>query len=172
MRNLIFQITDLNLLFVKAKFKSIFPNVNILCMLTIIIISGGCEDNFDDSEYTEIEFFKFSDFGCDSDSQWSLNRDYRDELNIITSQTEFDKIVDPECSPQIDFTKYVVLAGMRGFSTEAYFYDEKVEENNSTIVYTVTFSVTEATRPSVVFYYVIINKPAGKKKIKFVEGTK
>ena len=155
-----------------AKFKSIFPNASILCMLAIIIISGGCEDNFDDSEYTEIEFFKFSDFGCDNDNQWSLNHDYRDELNIINSQTEFDKIIDIECSPQIDFSKYVVLAGMRGFSTYAFFHDEKVEENNSTIVYTVSFAVTDATSLSAVSYYVIIDKPTGKKKIKFVESTK
>jgi hypothetical protein len=67
-----------------------------------------------------------------------------------------------KCTVQIDFSNYTLLIGSKTFSTGASLYDEKVEENNSEIVYTVTFLEGYTQSTSVVNYYVIIENSSGK----------
>lgn len=151
----------------KLKLLTIFL---LLLPLSVILLGAGCEKE-NDGEYTEIEDFKFSDFGCKNDNSWKLNAGYEDENYIITSQQKFDKIVNMECSPKIDFSIYTVLAGSKSFTTGASVYDEKVEENNSEIVYSVTFLTDDSAVALRVSYYVIIKKPSAK-NIRIVEVVK
>ena len=154
----------------KAKFLRLVTIFLLLLPLCVVLLGAGCDDD-NDGEYTEIEFFKFSDFGCENDNSWSLNDGYEDENYIVTSQQEFDKIVNMECSPQIDFLSYTILAGSKQFSNGVSIYEEKVEENNSEIVYTVTFLTDDSTVALKVSYYVIIKKTSAK-NIRIVEVVK
>ena len=137
--------------------------------LCFLLLGAGCND--DDGEYTEIEFFKFSDFGCENDNQWSLNTGYYDDNYIITSQEEFEEVVNMKCSVDINFSKYTLLIGSKTFATGASLYDEKVEENNSEIVYTVTFLPDDSQVALGVTYYVIIENPS-EKDIRIEEAFK
>ncbi len=146
-------------------------SILLLLPFCIVLLGTGCEKDEDNSEYTEIEFFKFSDFGCENDNQWSLNSGYYNDNYIITSQEEFEEIVNMKCSAQIDFSNYTLLVGSRVYGVGSSLYNEKVEENNSKIVYTVTIQIEGTQSTSLTKYYVIIENSSGK-DIKIEKVTK
>jgi hypothetical protein len=58
----------------------------------------------------------------------------------------------------------VVLLGQRGFPTGVSLYDEKLEENNAEIVYTVTFMTQLTLVAQPIQYYAIIELPTDNRK--------
>lgn len=143
-----------------------------LIFLLFFVMGAGCEKNNEDGEYAEIEFFKFSDFGCESDYSWNLKTDYIGGNHIITSQQEFEECIAIECDPKINFSSYYVLVGSKQFSSGVSIYNEKVEENNSEVVYTITFLLDDSEVAQKIMYYVIIKKPSQDKNIRIVEVIK
>jgi len=144
----------------KTKKLKLLTTLLLLLPLCVVLLGAGCDD--DDGEYTEIELYKFSDFGCENDNQWSLNTGYYNDNYIITSQEEFEEIVNLKCTVDIDFSNYTLLIGSKTFGSGASLYDEKVEENNSEIVYTVTFREDDSQATSLVNYHVVIENSSGK----------
>ncbi len=147
-------------------------SILLLLPFCIVLLGTGCEKDEDNSEYTEIGFFKFSDFGCENNNQWNMDNEYKDKNYVIKSQNEFEEIVNIECLTQIDFSTYIVLIGNKGFTTGAFVDNEEIKVNNSKIVYTVTLSKNDATVPSRVYYHAIIEKPDTKKEIEVVTIVK
>jgi hypothetical protein len=145
----------------------------LLLLLCVVLLGAGCEKNDENGEFIEKEFFKFSDFGCEN-KPWRLKSGYENNHYIITSQQEFEKHLESDCIPQIDFTNHTVLIGNKIFSTGIDHYDEKVEENNSEIVYTITFLTNIATVAQGVTYHVVIGNPTDRKNknIRIVEDVK
>lgn len=84
------------------------------------------------------------------------------QFYIITSQGEFEEIVNMKCAVQIDFSNYTLLIGSKTFTTGASVYDEKVVANNYEIVYTVTFWPDDSFVVLEVPYHVIIDDLSGK----------
>lgn len=143
-----------------------------ILFLLLSLTGAGCEDddNDDNGKLIEREFYKFSDFGCENIS-WHLKSEYEQNHYVISSLQELEGYIESDCTPQIDFSKYIVIIGSKSFTTGVSVYDEKVEENNSEIVYTVTFLTNEATVAQRVNYHVVVEKPTGleNKKIRVVE---
>ena len=116
----------------------------------------------------EIQGLKFTDFGCSS-AVWYIKPEYSDKHYVINSQQELEKYISINCIPQIDFSKYILLMGVKGFTTGVSQYNEKIEENNIEIVYTITFLTNEATVAQGIAYHSIIEKPSKPKSIRFEE---
>jgi hypothetical protein len=142
-------------------------------LLLFSLMGAGCEKEEEAGEFIEQEFFKFSDFGCENEP-WHLKSGYANNYYIITSQQELEKYTESDCIPQIDFANYTVLIGNKMFSTGIDHYDEKVEENNAEIVYTVTFYTNIAAVAQGVTYHVVIENPTGRKNknVRIVEDVK
>lgn len=135
--------------------------VKIGFLLIMLLLFGlGCNKDIQDGKYSEIDFQKFSDFGCPNNTPWHLNPSYKGEIYLLKSKQEFEKCVTIDCNPNIDFSNYNVLVGRKPFTTGASIYDEKVETNGSELVYTITILRDETTVPLGVKYYVIIKKPS------------
>jgi hypothetical protein len=143
-----------------------------LVILFIFIMGAGCEKNIQEGEYSEIEFLKFSDFGCQSDNSWYLNTGCGGGNYIITSLQDFEKCVTIECNPEVNFSSFFVLVGSKQFSSGVSIYNEKVEENNLEVVYTITFLPDDSDIAQKIKYYVIIKKPSQNKNIRIVEVIK
>lgn len=138
----------------------------------LLMIGSSCERNKKEGLYEEIEFLKFSDFGCGNDYSWYLNTQYGDGNFVITSIKDFEKYVTIDCNPQIDFSNYTLLIGVKQFNSGASLYEEKVEENNSELVYTIIFLKDISTVVVGINYHVLIKKPSKDKNIRIVEIVK
>ncbi|MDE5423110.1 hypothetical protein L3073_12900 [Ancylomarina sp. DW003] len=150
----------------------IFRFIHLLILIYLSVSLGvGCDKSKGDSEFVKKDFLKFSDFGC-KDVLWNLKPEYSGSHYIISNQSELEEYITSECIPQIDFTKYIVLIGNKHFTTGTSLYDEKVEESNSEIVYTVTFLTNEAAVVIGVNYHVVIERSSINKNIKIIETTK
>ena len=165
-----------NKTFVKSQKQEIMKTTILkisFIFLLFGLIGAGCEKNDEIEKFTEKEFFKFSDFGC-ANEPWHLMPEYVNNHYVITSQQELEKYIESDCIPQIDFANYTVIIGNKMFSTGIDHYDEKVEENNVEIVYTVTFLTNIAAVAQGVTYHVIIENPTGRKNknILIVEDVK
>jgi len=150
--------------------KSTFLRISIFILLVAL---AGCKKDDKNGGFVEKEFLKFSDFGCDN-GLWRLKPNYAGHYYIISTMPELQEHVMSDCVPSIDFTKYVVLIGIKSFTTGASLYDEKVEERETEIVYTVTFKTNNATVLGSVSYHVVIEKPkdSDPKNIRIVEQIK
>lgn len=133
------------------------------------LLGTGCEKE-EDEELTEIELLKFSDFGCENYT-WNFKPGYSNNYYIINSQQELINYINSDCMPQIDFNEYVVIIGSKSFTTGVSLFDEKVEENNKKIVYTITF-LTDLTMVASGAKYHAVIKTSDKKEIKVVEIVK
>ena len=149
--------------------KSIFPRISVFILL-VTLAWVGCKK---DDKFVEKEFLKFSDFECDN-GLWRLKPNYVGHNYIISTLPELQEHVLSDCIPTIDFTKYVVLIGIKSFTTGASLYGEKVEESETEIVYTVTFDAYMTTVVMGVPYHVVIEKPkdSDHKNIRIVELIK
>jgi len=147
--------------------KSTILKISVFVLLVALV---GCKK---EDKFVEKEFLKFSDFGCDN-GLWRLKPNYVGHNYIISTLPELQEHVLSDCIPTIDFTKYVVLIGIKSFTTGASFYGEKVEESETEIVYTVTFDAYETTVVVGVPYHVVIEKPkdSDHKNIRIVELIK
>jgi hypothetical protein len=144
--------------------------------LVLFMMGTGCEKEKekDPGEFTEKQILKFSDFGCSNIFlKPAYIRNYHNHY-VVTSQKSLEKYTytTSDCIPQIDFSKYIVIIGSRGFSTGVSLYNEKAEENNVEIVYTVTFLTNDATVALGIQYHAVIEKPSGQKNIRVVEIVK
>lgn len=136
----------------------------------MLILGNGCIKKNENGNYSELDYFKFSDFGCQNDNQWSLSTN---GVNyIISSQEGFDEHLIVECNPIIDFESYTLLVGNKQFSTGVSIYSEKVKENNSEVIYEVTFLTDDTYVAQVINYHVIINKPLNGKTIRITAIVK
>lgn len=151
--------------------KKIISRMGLIILL-LMMVRAGCEKIYENEEYSDVEYFKFSDFGCESGNSWYLKTDYVGKNYIITSQQKFEECIAIECNPQIDFSSYVLLIGVKQFNSGASLSDEKVQENNSEIVYTVTFKEDISTVALGIPYHAIIRKPLNGKSIRIVEIVK
>jgi hypothetical protein len=144
-------------------------NILKISVFVLLVALVGCKK---DDKFVEKEFLKFSDFGCDNGLY--LKPNYVGHYYIISTMPELQEHVMSDCIPTIDFTKYVVLIGIKSFTTGASLYSEKVEESETEIVYTVTFDAFETTVPMGVPYHVVIekSKDSGHKNIRIVELIK
>ena len=135
----------------------------ILFLFGIVTLTAfGCED---DGEFEQIEFKKITDFDC-NDCSISLKSEYfNNDYYIIRSEESFLKYVDGVNIPVIDFNKYILIIGHKILSTDASVINEKVEENNIEILYTVSIRKNDATIPTAVIYYVFIEKANSGKDI-------
>lgn len=148
-----------------------FKTSCILCFFSLAVC--GCEKSDENQEFSEKKFFKFSDFGCEN-IPWHLKQGFANNHYVITSQQELEKYIEIDCSPQIDFTKYIVILGSKSFTTGATIYNESIEESSSKIIYTVTFLTDISTVAIGLSYHVVIKKTPeeGDKNIKFIENIK
>lgn len=144
-------------------------------ILLFALIGAGCEkEKVKDEEPGESspkEFFKFSDFGC-GNLIWNFKVGYSNNYYVINSQQELSSYMNSDCIPQIDFNIYFVVIGDKRFSTGVSLFEEKVEENNKEIVYTVTFLTHLTTVAQSVKYHAVIKKTYDKKEIKVIEFVK
>jgi len=136
-----------------------------LSLLILFLIGLGCTKIAENKEFREIDFLKFSDFGCPSNTPWHLNPTFNGELYFITSRQEFEECISIDYNPNIDFSNYSLLVGRKHFTSGAALLDEKVETNDSKLLYTVTFLIDETTVAIGVRYYAIIPKPPKSMKI-------
>jgi|GEM_PF-2996329 len=142
-------------------------------ILLLSLMGAGCDDNDNrnsDDELIEKEFYKFSDFGCES-IFWYMKSEYEQNHYVISSQQELEGYIESGCIPQIDFSKYIVIIGNKRFTTGVSSYDEKVEENNSEIIYTITFLTNITAVAQGVNYHTVIEKPKNweNKNVRVVE---
>ena len=137
------------------------------------MLGVGCEKKEKNEEFTEKEFFKFSDFGCE-DIPWYIKPGYANNHYVITTQQELEKHIEINCIPQIDFDKYFVVIGSKSFTTGVSIVDEKVEENNIEVIYTITFLTNNAAVALGLSYHIVIKKTVNKsdKNIEILEIIK
>jgi hypothetical protein len=140
-----------------------------VALLLLIFTVNGCKKEKGPGEFTEKQFFRFSDFGCMS---VSYEPEYKNNQYLVTSQADLETILTNDCTPQIDFNKYFVLIGHKGFTTGASIDEEKVEENSEEIVYTITFVTNATTAAQDIYYHVVIELPAVQKTIRIVEAVR
>ena len=140
-------------------------------LLLFSLIGAGCEKEEEIGAFSEKEFLKFSDFGCEN-SAWNFKPGYYNNYYTINSTQELSNYINSDCIPQIDFNEYFVIIGSKSFTTGVSLFDEKVEENNIEIVYTITFLTDDTFVASGAKYHAVIKKPSGKKEIKVVEIVK
>lgn len=139
-------------------------------ILILFAISGCQEDEKpeESGEFIEIDFLKFSDFGCEN-SQLNLKSEFTENHYVITSNSELEYYLRMDCIPQIDFSEYFLIIGVKRFTTGASILDEKAEENNTEIVYTVTFQTDATFFPTPLKYHAIINSSSSLKNIRIEE---
>ncbi len=144
-----------------------------IVFLLLLVTGAGCrkEKEEDPEEFEEKQILKFSDFGC-SNQHWYIKPGYVNNHYIINSQQELEKRVTTDCTPQIDFSKFIVLIGSRASTSGILLYNEKLEENNAEIVYTVTFLTQISAVAHGIQYHAVINKPVVNKKFRIVEIVK
>jgi hypothetical protein len=133
--------------------------------LFLFITGAGCEREEDPGEFTEKQILKFSDFGC-SDVLWHFKPGYSNTHYIVNSQQELEKYITGDCIPQIDFSKYILIIGHRINTTGIARVDEKLEENNSEVVYTISILKNIAQVAQGISYHAIIEKPSAQKNIR------
>jgi len=134
------------------------------------LMGAGCqkdEEILEELEFVPIVIQKFADFGCEHQS-WKIKAGYANDYYIINSAEDLNKYIEYECKPDIDFSKYIVILGNKGFSTGTSLVSEKVEENNVELVYTLTFSKGFSMDAPSVKYHIVIPIPYNK-DIKLVE---
>jgi hypothetical protein len=135
-------------------------------LLLLFVYGSGCKKDEDPGLLVEKQILKFTDFEC-SNVSWQFKPGYSGvapNYYIASSQQELEKYITINCIPQIDFSRYVVLLGQRGFPTGVSLYDEKLEENNAEIVYTVTFMTQLTLVAQPIQYYAIIELPTDNRK--------
>ena len=154
----------------KTKKLKLLARFLLLLPLCVALFGSGCEKE-EDEELTEIELLKFSDFGCENYS-WNFKPGYYDNYFVISSQQELSNYINSDCTPQIDFNEYVVIIGSKSFTTGVSLFEEKVEENNKKIVYTITFLTDFTMVASSAKYHAVIKKTSDKKEIKVIEIVK
>ncbi|SHI82159.1 hypothetical protein SAMN05444280_106116 [Tangfeifania diversioriginum] len=154
----------------KTKKIELLASFLLLLPICAALLMSGCEKE-EDEELTEIELLKFSDFGCENYT-WNFKPGYSNNYYIINSQQKLSVYINSDCMPQIDFNEYVVIIGSKSFTTGVSLFEEKVEENNKKIVYTITFLTDLTTVASGAKYHTVIKKPSNKKEIKVVEIVK
>lgn len=152
--------------------KTTVLKISIIFLL-LSLMGAGCEKDEEIEKFTEKEFFKFSDFGCENEP-WHLKSEYVNNHYIITSQQEFEKYIESDCTPQIDFTKYLVIVGSKSFTTGASIYKENVEENATKLVLTITFLKNISTVAIGLSYHVVIKRKLGEndKSVEVIEIVK
>ncbi|MGQ7868297.1 hypothetical protein [Sunxiuqinia sp. sy24] len=154
--------------------KTISLKIGTFLML-FALMGAGCEkeNTIENEDLMPVEVFKFSDFGCEN-IPWHLKQGYANNHYVITSQQELEKYVEIDCSPQIDFTKYIVILGSKSFTTGATIYSESVEESSSKTKYTITFLTDISTVAIGLSYHVVIKKTLGEdvKNIEVIEYVK
>ena len=151
--------------------KTIVFKIGLL-MLFILMVRTGCEKTNENGEYADVEYFKFSDFGCETGDSWYLRPGYVVKNYIIRSQQEFEECIAIECNPQIVFSNFVLLIGVKLFNSGALLFNEMVQENNSEVIYTITFLKDESTVALGIPYHSIVRKPLNGKSIRIVEIVK
>jgi hypothetical protein len=132
------------------------------CLFFLMVLSGTSCKKEDPGLLVEKQILKFTDFEC-SNVSWQFKPGFSGvapNYYIASSQQELEKYITINCIPQIDFSRYVVLLGQRGFATGVSLYDEKLEENNTEIVYTVTFMTQLTLVAQPIQYYAIIELPS------------
>lgn len=141
----------------------------ILLLFCIIVLAAfSCEEkeNVDAGEFELVEIKKITDFGCE-DCNIKLKAEYtNNSYYVIKSQSDLTKYVTGENIPVIDFEKYLLIMGIKQFSSGVLLYEEEVKENNIQIVYTLIFRKQETTDAPLINYYVIIEKPIIDKEVK------
>ena len=135
----------------------------ILC-ISVFFLVLGCEENIDKGESQLLQIKKITDFGTEQ-SRISLKPEYiNGNYYVIESESEFTKYVTGENLPSIDFDNYFLIIGVRQFTSGASIVEEKAEENNVEIIYTVTFQTDATTVALGLLYHAFISKPAIKKE--------
>ena len=120
-------------------------------------VGAGCEKEDKTGEFSSKELFKFSDFGCEN-LIWNFKAGYSNNYYVINSQQELNIYISSDCNPQIDFNKYFVIIGSKSFTTGVSLLDEKVEENNKEIVFTISFLTHLTTVAQGIKYHAVIKK--------------
>jgi hypothetical protein len=143
----------------------------LLLPLCVVLLGAGCEKDEEIGIFSEKEFLKFSDFGCEN-SVWNFKAGYSNNYYTINSQQELSNYININCIPQINFNEYFVIIGSKSFTTGVSLFDEKVEENNKEIVYTITFLTDDTFVASGAKYHAVIKRPSEKKEIRVVEIVK
>ncbi len=135
-----------------------------------VLMGAGCEKEDLEAEAALLmptEFYKFSDFDGD-DSSWHLKGGYANSFYIVNSEEELKKYIVSDCMPEIDFSEYIVILGIKSFASGASLLNETVEENDAELIYTVDFSTDFTMVALGVKYHVVVPMPYNK-DIKVVE---
>ena len=151
--------------------KQIILKLGIFLVLLSLVGTACNNDDIEPTELEEQEFWKFSDFGCENHT-WNLKPEYVNNHYVIETQDELEKYIQGDCLPTIDFNKYFVMVGVKGFATGASLLEEKVDKNNVEIIYTLIFQIELTQATSAVKYHVVLKKPSSKKEINVIEVVK
>ncbi len=92
----------------------------------------------------------------DDDFIWQLKTEFQNNYFIFNSEKELKKHISYNCSPEIDFSKYIIIIGSKGFVSGASLMSEIVEENNHELIYMLTFSASYTMVASDVKYHIVI----------------
>ncbi|NOU61070.1 hypothetical protein [Marinifilum caeruleilacunae] len=153
-----------------------------LCLSCLGLLLSACDINNEEelaksvpieSELEEIDFLKFSDFGCEN-AEWYANPELSDTFRIVNSIEELDRYIRINCIPQIDYSRYSLIIGNQFYPHGMEFIDEKVEESNSRIVYTLTYRKYESLifEVSNINYHFVVKTPPQQKKLEVVFDIK
>jgi hypothetical protein len=145
--------------------KTIFLKGIVLVLLFIIGVACLKKKEANTEKLIEKQFFRFSNFGC-TNVLWNFRPGFSDDHYIVNSQQELENYISIDCVPQIDFSKYFMVIGQKSFTTGVSRVDEKLEENDNEIVYTITILTNITAIAQGVNYHAIIEKPAGQKNIR------
>ncbi|NOQ27827.1 MAG: hypothetical protein GQ564_20895 [Bacteroidales bacterium] len=147
-------------------------NLNKILFLSGIILftAFSCEEEKDDpADYVPIEIKKITDFGCE-DCYITLKQNYIDDTcYVIYTENEYNDYIEyvtGENPPTINFEKYFLIIGLKRFLTAAEIKEEKAEESDAEIVFTVTINVYDYLAPKGVDYHAFLERPIEEKNVR------
>jgi len=98
-------------------------------------------------------------YGC-TDTRNSMAIDLTNDAVIITTQTDFNALVDGPCKPVIDFSKYHLLIGKKTTThkVDTIFYDYRADCPDRYKTMKVEIVMTTEEIPEDVVYHALISK--------------
>ncbi len=117
----------------------------------------------------EVSIKNLEDLGCfNTPFQMTVSTDK--EFELIRSQEDFDLRIGGSCSPEVDWTSYDLVAGMKGLTNGLASINKSLvmDCHNNRLVLRITFNLNATTIAPIVSFHALIPKLRADESI-FVE---